>query len=67
MDDVEVDGSGSLAHSCLAVKQVPALPVHQRDKTCLVLLAHHGSSFPAAADRSVCRTGRLIFDGGDMA
>ena len=62
MDDVEVDGSGSLA-----IKQVPALPIHQRDKTCLSLLAHHGSSFPAAADRSARRTGRSIFDGGDMA
>ena len=62
MDGAEVDGSGGLAHGFFN-KQVPALPVHQRDEACLSLLAHHGIRFPVATDGTVRCTGRTLFDG----
>ena len=65
MDGVEVDGSGSLARG-FSSKQVPVLPVHQRDEACLSLLVHHGICFPVASDGTVRCAGRTIFDGGDM-
>ena len=61
MDGAEVDGSGGLAHGFFN-KQVPALPVHQRDEACLSLLAHHGIRFPVATDGTVRCTGRTIFN-----
>nr|WP_286821545.1 hypothetical protein [Mitsuokella sp. UBA4253] len=62
MDGVEVDGSGGFVYG-FSTKQVPALPVHQRDEACLFLLAHHGIRFPVATDGTVRCTGRTIFDG----
>ena len=57
-----VDGSGSLARG-LSTKQVPALPVHQRDEAGLSLLTHHRIRFPVTTDGTVRRTGRTILDG----
>lgn len=57
-----VDGSGSLARG-LSAKQVPALPVHQRDEAGLSLLTHHRIRFPVTTDGTVRRTGRTILDG----
>ena len=62
MDGVEVDGSGDFVHG-FSTKQVPALPLHQRDEACLSLLAHHGIRFPVAADGMIRCTGRTLFDG----
>ena len=62
MDGAEADGSGGLAHG-FSNKQVPALPVHQRDEACLSLLAHHSIRFPVATDGTVRCTGRALFDG----
>ena len=57
-----VDCSSGLAHG-FSAKQVPALPVHQRDEACLSLLAHYGICFPVASDGTVRRADRTIFDG----
>ena len=57
-----IDSNGGLARG-LSTKQVPALPIHQRDEACLSLLAHHGIRFPVTTDGTVRRTGRTILDG----
>lgn len=57
-----VDCSSRLAHG-FSAKQVPALPVHQRDETGLSLLPHHGIGFPVPTDGTVRLTGRTILDG----
>ena len=62
MDGEEVDGSSGLAH-VFSTKQVPALPVHQRDEAGLSLLTHHRIRFPVTTDGTVRRTGRTILDG----
>ena len=57
-----VDCGSGLAHG-FSAKQVPALPVHQRDEACLSLPAHYGICFPVASDGTVRCAGRAIFDG----
>lgn len=57
-----VDGRGGLTRG-LSTKQVPALPVHQRDEAGLSFLTHHRIRFPVTTDGTVRRTGKTILDG----
>ena len=57
-----VDRSGYLVRG-FSAKQVPALPVYQRDEACLFLLAQHGISFPVDANGTVRGAGRTLLDG----